>query len=99
MRDARREHFDFLGYSFGPHYYRKDGHWYLGASPSQNSVQRLKAKVGEILVPSNIEPWDGVRTRLNHLLRGWAAYFSYGTRLMANGFMAEHDAAYQKYLR
>jgi len=83
VRDARQEHFDFLGYSFGPHYYRKDGHWYLGASPSQKSVQRLKAKVEEILVPSNIEPWDGVRTRLNHLLRGWAAYFSYGTRLMA----------------
>jgi RNA-directed DNA polymerase len=83
VRDARHEHFDFLGYRFGPHYYRKDGHWYLGASPSQKSVQRLKVKVGEILVPSNIEPWDGVRTRLNHLLRGWAAYFSYGTRLMA----------------
>jgi RNA-directed DNA polymerase len=26
VRDARQEHFDFLGYSFGPHYYRKDGH-------------------------------------------------------------------------
>ena len=83
VRDARQEHFDFLGYSFGPHYYRKDGHWYLGASPSQRSVQRLKARVGEILDPSNIEPWDGVRARLNRLLRGWAAYFSYGTRLMA----------------
>jgi RNA-directed DNA polymerase len=83
LRDARQEHFDFLGYSFGPHYYRKDGHWYLGASPSQKSVQRLKARVGEMLVPSNIEPWDGVRARLNHLLRGWAAYFGYGTRLMA----------------
>jgi RNA-directed DNA polymerase len=30
IRDARREPFDFLGYSFGPHRYRKDGHWYLG---------------------------------------------------------------------
>lgn len=83
VRDARQEHFDFLGYSFGPHYYRKDGHWYLGASPSQKSVQRLKARVGEILVPSNVAPWDEVRVRLNHLLRGWATYFSYGTRLMA----------------
>jgi RNA-directed DNA polymerase len=33
VRDARRELFDFLGYSFGPHRYRKDGHWYLGAKP------------------------------------------------------------------
>ncbi len=83
VRDARQEHFDFLGYSFGPHHYRKDGHWYLGASPSHKSVQRLKASVGEILVPSNVAPWDEVRVRLNHLLRGWATYFAYGTRLIA----------------
>jgi RNA-directed DNA polymerase len=83
VRDARQEHFDFLGYSFGPHYYRKDGHWYLGASPSKKSVQRLKGRVREIMVPSNVAPWEEVRDRLNHLLRGWASYFSYGTRLMA----------------
>ena len=83
LRNARQEHFDFLGYSFGPHYYRKDGHWYLGACPSPKSVQRLKTRVAEILVPSNVAPWDEVRTRLNNLLRGWATYFSYGTRLMA----------------
>jgi RNA-directed DNA polymerase len=56
--NARQERFDFLGYSFGPHHYRKDGHWYLGASPSQKSVQRLKARVGEIMVPSNVAPPD-----------------------------------------
>ena len=38
VRDARQEHFDFLGYSFGPHHYRKDGHWYLGASPSDRAI-------------------------------------------------------------
>jgi len=83
VRDARQERFDFLGYSVGPHHYRKDGHWYLRASPSQKRVQRLKGRVGEILVPSNVAPWDEVRGRLNHLLRGWAGYFAYGTRLMA----------------
>ena len=83
LRNARQERFDFLGYSFGPHHYRKDGHWYLGASPSRKSVQRLKTRVAEIVIPSNVAPWDDVRTRLNNLLRGWASYFSYGTRLMA----------------
>jgi hypothetical protein len=34
-QQARKESFDFLGYTFGPHRYRKDGHWYLGASPSK----------------------------------------------------------------
>ena len=56
IRDARRERFDFLGYSFGPHRYRKDGHWYLGASPSKKSVQRLKTKVSDLLVPGNWGP-------------------------------------------
>ena len=53
-----------------------------GASPSQKSVQRLKTRVAEIMVPSNVAPWDEVCTRLNNLLRGWATYFGYGTRLM-----------------
>ena len=43
----------------------------------------IKSRVEEIMVPSNVAPWDEVRTRLNNLLRGWATYFSYGTRLMA----------------
>jgi RNA-directed DNA polymerase len=83
VRNAREERFDFLGYTFGPHHYRKDGHWYLGASPSKKSVQRLKQRVGEILVPGNQAPWPNVQDRLNSLLRGWSSYFSYGTRLIA----------------
>src|SRR4051794_3531853 len=83
VKDARRESFDFLGYTFGPHRYRKDGHWYLGASPSKKSVQRVKAKVGDILVSGNKEPWPQVCRRLNRLLLGWSAYFGYGTRMPA----------------
>lgn len=81
--DARKQGFDFLGYTFGPHRYRKDGHWYLGASPSRTSVARLKGKVGDVLHRSNKAPWPEVCDRLNALLRGWAAYFGYGTRYMA----------------
>jgi RNA-directed DNA polymerase len=90
VRDAQRERFDFLGYSFGPHHYRKDGHWYLGASASRKSVQRLKERVGDILNSSHTAPWEEVRDRLNHLLRGWAAYFAYGTRLMAYRAVDNH---------
>ena len=39
VRDARREPFEFLGYSFGPHRYHKDGHWYLGRA-RQKRVNR-----------------------------------------------------------
>jgi RNA-directed DNA polymerase len=45
LKDARKERFDFLGYTFGPEYHRKHGYRYLSASPSRKSVQRLKGKV------------------------------------------------------
>ncbi len=90
LRDARQERFDFLGYSFGPHHYRKDGHWYLGASPSKRSVQRLKDKVSAILVHRNKGAWLDVRDRLNRLLRGWTSYFGYGTRLQAYRAIDHH---------
>lgn len=83
VRNARQEHFDFLGYTFGPERYRKDGHWYLGASPSKKSVQRLKMKVSGLLLPGEMGAWPEVRNQLNSLLRGWSAYFNYGTRLQA----------------
>jgi RNA-directed DNA polymerase len=70
---------------FGPHRYKKDGHWYLGASPSKKALARIKEKVGNLLMPGNQGTWAGVRDRLNQILRGWSAYFSYGTRAAAYG--------------
>jgi RNA-directed DNA polymerase len=90
IKEARKESFNFLGYSFGPHRFRKDGHWYLGASPSKKAVDRLKQKVGEVLVPGNKGPWPEVRDRLNRMLRGWSAYFSYGTRTQAYRAVDNH---------
>jgi RNA-directed DNA polymerase len=81
--DGRQEPFTFLGYTFGPMYYRKDGHWYLGAAPAKKAVQRIKGRIRQILRPSNQAPWEEVVVELNAVLRGWAHYFSYGTRLMA----------------
>ena len=83
LRDARQERFTFLGYSFGPHWYKANGQWYLGTSPSKKSVQRLKTTVGNLLVPGNNVPWQEVRDTLNRSLRGWSNYFCYGTRRSA----------------
>jgi RNA-directed DNA polymerase len=85
IKQARQESFNFLGYSFGPHRYKKDGRWYLGASPSKKAVARIKEKVGNLLIPNNTGTWEEVRNRLNQILRGWSAYFSYGTRKAAYG--------------
>jgi len=79
VRNGRREHFDFLGYTFGPERHRKDGHWYLGAKPSKKAVRRLKEKVRAQLRPGNMEPLPDVVRALNRLLRGWANYFSHGS--------------------
>jgi RNA-directed DNA polymerase len=81
--DGRTESFTFLGYTFGPMHYRKDGHWYLGAAPATKAVQRIKGRIRTILRPGNQAPWEAVVADLNSVLRGWAHSFSYGTRLMA----------------
>ena len=90
IKQARQESFNFLGYTFGPHCYKKSGSWYLGASPSKKAVARIKAKVGELLVPGNKGTWEEVLHRLNQILRGWSAYFSYGTRAAAYRAVRNH---------
>ena len=81
--DASKQQFDFLGYSFGAHASRVNGHWYLGASPSKTSVQRLKANVRNLLIPAHSGNWPDTRDQLNRMLRGWAGYFCYGSRGVA----------------
>jgi RNA-directed DNA polymerase len=83
VRNGRREHFDFLGYTFGPERHRKDGRWYLGAQPSKKAVRRLKEKVRTQLRPGNMEPLPDVVRALNRLLCGWANYYSHGSIFVA----------------
>jgi RNA-directed DNA polymerase len=82
--EARTDQFDFLGYRFGLHRFRQTGRRFIGASPSPKSVQRLKEKVGAILVPGNMGQWKDVRDTLNRLLRGWCGYFSPGSHYVAD---------------
>ena len=46
-------------------------------------MARIKEKVGQLLIPGNTGTWEEARNRLNQILRGWSAYFTYGTRVAA----------------
>jgi len=90
IRNARAERFDFLGYTFGPHYSMRTGRRYTGYSPSKKSVARIKEKVGNHLVPGNVAPWEEVCERLNQILKGWRAYFCCGSTAKAYRAVDEH---------
>ena len=78
LKNARKEHFNFLGYTFGLMCLTRKGKWYMGAVPSKVSLKRVKVKVRRLLRPQEKGAWPEVRDRLNALLRGWCQYYSYG---------------------
>jgi RNA-directed DNA polymerase len=77
--DARRETFDFLGYTFGPMVHRPTGRTYVAAQPSRKATARLRERVRGILRPGNQAPWPEVVCQVNRVVSGWQRYFSYGT--------------------
>jgi len=79
VRNAGRESFDFLGYTFGPMVYRRTGQAYLGVAPSKKRVKRLKQSLRSVLHAGNHAPLDEVLEAVNRKLNGWAQYFSIGT--------------------
>jgi len=93
IRNAHGEHFDFLGYTFGPEVYRREGLAYLAAKPSKKSVAQVKARIRQVLCPGNQAPWPVVAAQMNRILRGWSHYFRYGSRQLAyravDGYVAE----------
>jgi len=78
--NAWREPFDFLGYTFGVQYAFGEGRRYLGASPSRESLRRLKKKLRRMT--GSHMTWrneENVVQSVNRVVRGWVNYFSYGT--------------------
>ena len=74
-----QERFDFLGYTFGRCYSRKNGRAYIGTKPSSKSIKRMVDSVSE--VTDRRKGWlpaEEVVSRLNRKLTGWANYFCLG---------------------
>ena len=74
-----RQHFDFLGYTFGRYYAPYFGRAYLSARPSKKSVRRQIESIREKTAKRRtLLPAEQVVTELNEGLRGWANYFALG---------------------
>lgn len=91
VRDARKETFDFLGYTFGHQMvYKPNGRRNMDARPSKKSIIRMKQKLHDVLTPQNVEPWEKVAGRVNRILVGWSNYFSHGTLFSAYRAVDNH---------
>jgi RNA-directed DNA polymerase len=91
VRDARKETFDFLGYTFGPQVvWTGDGTRRMDARPSKKSIERVKGKLHEVLSPWNVGTWPKVARQVNRTLVGWSNYFSHGTCYFAYRAVDNH---------
>jgi len=79
-RLRRAESFDFLGYTFGRMYSPRTGGAYLGVRPAKKRVLGICRKLNELVGsrPTFIGP-EALVYQVNHVIRGWANYFSFGT--------------------
>jgi RNA-directed DNA polymerase len=88
--NARCESFDFLGYTFGPMYSPRTGGRYNGARPSKKAVASIRKRIRRRLRRGNQAPWEEVVHDLNRTVRGWAAYFCYGSLAKARHDVTLH---------
>ena len=75
---------------FGPMYSPRTGGRYNGARPSKKAVASIKNTIRGRLRPGNHAPWEEVARDLNRSVRGWAAYFSYGSVTQARHAVKLH---------
>jgi len=75
-----REHFDFLGYTFGRYFSKRTGGAYIGLRPSKKSIHRVIASLRG-LTRSNVTGLEAteVVANINRVVAGWINYFSIGT--------------------
>jgi group II intron reverse transcriptase/maturase len=85
------ESFDFLGYTFGRMYSPRTGGAYLGVRPAKKKVQGVCQRLNELVgkLPTYIRP-EALVCQVNHVVRGWANYFSYGTLTPAYQIVHRH---------
>ena len=76
--DARRESFDFLGFTFRREWNRQRKTWVTRHWPSRKSQQRLRGKVKNAQNAMAPVKLDELIRRTNWIVRGWVNYFRIG---------------------
>jgi hypothetical protein len=76
---APDESFDFLGYTFGTCYSRRNGWRYITVRPSKKKIQAICRRISEL---TNrrwcLRDVDEQVGQLNQIMVGWARYFCHG---------------------
>ena len=79
IRDARKERFEFLGYSVGIARAKQSGKYFPLVEPSDKSIQSIKQKIKYYTRRDmNPVPIEIIVGKLNQTARGWSNYFHYG---------------------
>lgn len=84
--------FDFLGYTFGRMYSPRSGKAYLGLCPAKKRVVGFCRELNELAarLPTFNRP-EALVYQMNQRIRGWASYFSCGTRTWAYNRVRWHS--------
>jgi len=77
--DAKRQKFQFLGFTLEVKKNPKTGRWFPLITPSKEAMTKIKAEIKALTCRNNLRlPKEVVIRRLNGLVRGWTGYFYYG---------------------
>ncbi len=85
--DARKESFDFLGFSIRIKQSVKTGKKYPHTEPSGKALKHIRSEIKkQTSERHSATPTDVVIQRVNEIARGWVGYFRYGncTKVMVN---------------
>jgi group II intron reverse transcriptase/maturase len=86
--DARRESFNFLGFSIGMRRGRKTGRMYPHIEPSKKALKHVRSEIKQLTTERfSATPTEVVIRRVNEVARGWVGYFRFGNCTKAMSYL------------
>ena len=86
--DARRESFNFLGFTIGMKRGRKTGKMYSHIEPSKKALKHVRSAIKQLTTERySATPTEVVIRRVNEVARGWVGYFRFGNCTKAMSYL------------